>query len=520
MSRRLLLTAEHGFTMAAVMLVMLATTILAAATFAAVGADIPFARESQDRKQAYAAAEAGVEYYLYQLTRDNDFWKTCASAVRADGQPNPVNLKDPGAARRWRTIPRSGGARFSIELLPANGAPQCSTATPELTLLDRGTGSFRIRSTGVSNGVRRSIVTTVRRASFLDYLYFTDYEMVDPLNFADTADAERAVDCVLRRAQRNQDAWCAANTNITFPDWDAIRGPLHTNDDLLTCGSPEFGRAGKTDRIGISGPAPNGWTRGNGCSGSPIFRGVKQHPADQLPVPESNAQLAAAALTGYTFYGQTDITLKSTGLMDVRSYNPNTGALITQTNMALPSNGVIYVEKFGGCSIDPPKRMDYSHGSGCAVLTVRGVYTKSMTLGSSDDILIDGNLTRSGDVVLGLIAQRFVRVKHDVEDTCGDNVGTPTNITIEAAMLALNDSFLLDNWQCGAPLGTLTVNGAIAQRFRGAVGMFSGTTKLRGYTKDYNYDDRLRYRSPPYFLDPVKAAWRVVRNNEQVPAAQ
>jgi Tfp pilus assembly protein PilX len=74
MSRRLQLSAEHGFTMAAVMLVLLATTILAGASFAAVSTDIPFARESQDRKQAYAAAEAGIEYYLYQLTRDNDYW--------------------------------------------------------------------------------------------------------------------------------------------------------------------------------------------------------------------------------------------------------------------------------------------------------------------------------------------------------------------------------------------------------------------------------------------------------------
>ena len=70
MTRRLRIGATDGYTMAAVMLVMLATSILATATFAAVGADLPFARAAQDRKQAYAAAEAGVEYYLYQLTRD------------------------------------------------------------------------------------------------------------------------------------------------------------------------------------------------------------------------------------------------------------------------------------------------------------------------------------------------------------------------------------------------------------------------------------------------------------------
>jgi hypothetical protein len=70
-----------------------------------------------------------------------------------------------------------------------------------------------------------------------------------------------------------------------------------------------------------------------------------------------------------------------------------------------------------------------------------------------------------------------------------------------------------DNWHCGANLGTLTVRGAIAQKFRGAVGRGSS-----GYTKNYSYDTRLRYRSPPKFLDPVQAAWRVQTYNEQVPA--
>jgi len=78
MSRRL--KAEHGFTMTAVILVLLATTILAGATFAAVTTDIPFARESQDRKQAYAAAESGLEYYMFQLSENNDYWTLCDTA--------------------------------------------------------------------------------------------------------------------------------------------------------------------------------------------------------------------------------------------------------------------------------------------------------------------------------------------------------------------------------------------------------------------------------------------------------
>ena len=90
---------------------------------------------------------------------------------------------------------------------------------------------------------------------------------------------------------------------------------------------------------------------------------------------------------------------------------------------------------------------------------------------------------------------------------------------IDAAILALNHSFIADNWFCGNPLGTLTINGAIAQKFRGTVSTFSsGSTVATGYAKSYNYNRALRYREPPYFIAPTESAWKIVRQNEQVPA--
>ena len=522
MSRRLHLSAEHGFTMAAVMLILLATSILGAAAFAAVGTDIPFARDSQDRKQAYAAAEAGIEYYLYQLTRDNDYWTNCADVEDpGDGEPSPVNLEDPGAHRTWRTLTNTE-AKFSIELLPAEGSDDCVKGEEE-SMLNENSGAFRIRATGMSRGVKRSIVTTLRRTSFLDYLYFTDYEASDPNSFASTDDQNRArTYCVQYRAIRNQTDWCRDNVNITFPSWDAIRGPLHTNDDLLTCGSPDFGRQGEEDVIEVHGPAPGGYTRstGSGCSGSPDFYGPVRQPAEHLPVPTSNTALLQAADPAYVFMGKTEITFNGTSNMVVRTFP---GGVATDTTMPLPQNGVIYVRKNGACTLQAPRQIDYNVNGEwrCAIAVVRGTYPKSMTIGSEDDVLVDGDLLgNANNPVLGLIANRFVRVKHDVSGACGDNVNARNNYRIEAAMLALKDSFVVDNYQCGAPLGTLTVFGAIAQKFRGPVGTFSGTNLNSGYAKDYNYNDALRYRSPPYFLDPMQAAWRVIRANEQVPAAK
>ena len=147
-----------------------------------------------------------------------------------------------------------------------------------------------------------------------------------------------------------------------------------------------------------------------------------------------------------------------------------------------------------------------------------------MTIGSASDIVVAGNLERVGDTVMGLVAQNFVRVKHGVrscpQPSNPDRCETFPNMKIQAAILTLQHSFIVDNYDQGATLGALTVDGAIAQKFRGPVGTFNPDTgnASTGYTKDYNYDSRLRYRSPPFFLDPISAAWRIIRANEQVPA--
>ena len=84
---------------------------------------------------------------------------------------------------------------------------------------------------------------------------------------------------------------------------------------------------------------------------------------------------------------------------------------------------------------------------------------------------------------------------------------------IYAAILAVNHSFIVDNYGCGAKLGTLNIFGAIAQVYRGPVGTGGGGGGT-GYLKNYVYDDRLAYSEPPYFLSPTSTAWYVARDTE------
>jgi len=217
--------------------------------------------------------------------------------------------------------------------------------------------------------------------------------------------------------------------------------------------------------------------------------------------------------------------------------DPTFNTFKTQNNIPQPANAVIYVKSGGVCTTKTPRAADYLETNTCGNVYVSGTYTQSMTITAENDIIVkpttnnsvsapktnDADLVHDAnhDAVLGLIANNFVRVAHPCSnDTNVNTTNQPLvkSMKIQAAILSLQHSFILDNHDCGTPLGTLTIEGVIAQKYRGTVSTHSNGVVQSGYLKDYNYDDRLRYRSPPYFLNPVDAAWKVVKVTEQVPA--
>jgi hypothetical protein len=151
-------------------------------------------------------------------------------------------------------------------------------------------------------------------------------------------------------------------------------------------------------------------------------------------------------------------------------------------------------------------------------VNVSGTLKGQLTIASQDDIVITGNLVYSqypgGSDVLGLVADNDVAVIH------ASGADVTNDLTIDAAIMSLNHSFYVQNWSRGSPLGTLTVNGVIAQKFRGPVGTFSGSGGIinTGYAKAYSYDTRLKYLTPPYFLNPLQSAWVRLSFGELKPA--
>jgi type II secretory pathway pseudopilin PulG len=535
------LSEQDGFTMIVVLGVLMVISLLSVGAYAAVNSDQRTSGYNNDQKEAYAAAEAGLDWYLAQLRTDSNYWTRCTSVPNISGNPAPVS--DPywgtGAdprAGKWRSIPGSKG-QYVVELLPApaasftppSSAPTaCSTADPSGTMIDKRTGTMTIRVDGKAGTVKRSIVATLRRKGFLDYLYLSEFETTAPLLYTTAADQTRAAaGCAKPYASRSaaDKGWC---TTIQFAPQDSVAGPFHSADSICVKNSPTFGRVDSNnkplgDALELEPTTAAPAVRDCG-SASPKWNGTLVTTADPISLPPDNSALAANVTPNYMFQGKTWIQLNSDGTMLVT--NKTMG--FWKKSMSQPTNGVIYVDN-ASCGTNYDVNNPYGDDEGCGDAYVWGTYTQNLTIGAAKDVVVADDLLKSStnDVLMGLIANGFVRVYHKVA-TCGGSETTPNwnptspnppepgynqNIEIDAAILALNNSFLVDQWACGNQLGTLTVKGAIAQNYRGPV----GTSGATGYIKNYQYDDRFRFRAPPRFLDPTKAGWNVIRQVEQSP---
>ena len=223
-------------------------------------------------------------------------------------------------------------------------------------------------------------------------------------------------------------------------------------------------------------------------------------------MPDSNSALADAANLNY--YGTTNIVLNG-NTMTVTTRNAAGTADVGPTDVTIPDNAVIYVHNAAnGCSRTdlPTNPGSYDTRDGCANVFISGNYSKDITIGSDKDIIVRGDVTRTrfagvpADVEMGLIATSYVRVMHGTSGGANVAAYTMQDVTIEAAIMSVQHSFIVDNWNEGARLGTLTVFGAIAQKFRGPV----GTSTPTGYTKSY------KLRRPHALPQPAVLPGRVV----------
>lgn len=502
--------------------VMFVTSLLLVVAYTAVTGDTKLSRNEIVQKEAYYAAIAGVQEYEYQLQSNPDYWQTCktpASSVPEDTEVTKENEYN---------------GHYEIKLLTAStsSTKECSTSNPFGTMIQSGgalANTFRIESIGHAGTDESALIATFHVVGFLNYVYFTQYEVVDP-----TLLGESTTECEKYYAER--EAKRANCETITFAKEDSVNGPMHTDDAAqVTCSKElNFGREGHNDAIEINGGT---WPS---CSKSsePTYNNTekKYTKGEELVAPQSDTSLLAYVEEENKFTGVTHLVLNGiTKKITAKYYVEEKGVeKEVEKTIAWPKNGLIYVQMGKSCGYtylqsESDNSTEKEKETECGTVYVSGSYSEPLTIAAQNNVIINGNIyptsvegklggEPSGTTTLGLIATEYIRIYHPVKEEkgrCGENEkGSLENPWIYAAILSTSHSFLVDNPECGKHLGELNIYGAIAQKFRGVVGTTGGT----GYDKNYIYDERLATDEPPYFLSPLNAGWQVER--EIAPTAE
>lgn len=349
----------------------------------------------------------------------------------------------------WGNAQNTGGGSYSVTIT-------------DLGIIG-GSGTvrrYRVTSTGTYENMHRLLTNYVQVDNYARYLWFTDSESFD-------------------------------GTNVWFWSQDHLDGPTHTNGHFNICGDPVFeGEVRSVDdyiRFFNDGHNVNLEQLTNPPHDNPDFQQGVDFGVEPITMPNQALNLrSAASSAGLWLRGSSSVVLNSDGTMNVTNSRNNWN----NRNMPLPANGALFVNS----------------GS----LTISGTLNGRLTVGASSDIILPTNIVYAdnprtnpnSDDVLGMIAERDVVILDHA----------PANLAIDGCIMALDTSFMMENWWQGPPKGTLTVYGGIIQEERGPVGTFNGSTgqKISGYSKDYSYDTRLLSNPPPFMPttgDYITLSW-------------
>lgn len=305
----------------------------------------------------------------------------------------------------------------------------------------------------------RELVVWVEQESFAKYAFFSD--------------SEKRPDGTI--------IWMLAR--------DSITGPCHTNGYYSISGIPRFSStvtsANTSDSYynanyrrysqgghyyydpsyfyhyagGYSGYNPD---KPMALLGSRSFSFQGGQPRIALPTDAGRV----ASQANYTFNSNVAVTFNQDGTMTVNDGASNTTISTQEATIQVNGNA-----------------------------DVQGTLAGRTTIGCTGDMNIVSDIVYKDKTqdVLGLIAQGTIYIK--------TNPNIQRDLEIDAALMALNSSVIVQDYDEGIPRGTLRLFGGIIQRYRGAVGTFNTISNQvsTGYSKEYVYDQKLLNKPPLNF---------------------
>ncbi len=592
---------ETGAALVVVLALSITMLILLTAALSFSISGVKVAHKDSDQTAALAAAYAGIDEYTSRLSNDSLYQRygnKLAPFTIATGSAGTVTLppaaeENPafgvGPEGTWAPIAGTDGrASFRYEVDNSQYS---------------GKGTLRVRSTGRVGNETQSVVADLKQTGFIDYLYFSNYEIMDPV-LSDTRCTEASGWAAFKSSGNvKHGPYC---TEIQFGDADVLDGKVHSNDIIRVCGAT-FKRAVTTSSP-ITSPEyvkPSGCT--SGTFSDPLNSGGKIPRVPSMNMPPTNADMDKEARVdldtqvprpGCMYTGPTSITFNADGTVTVvspwtRFTRPSLTAGISSRNDAEcgdiddlhtsagatftpPAQNLLFVQEVSRDSTNPnywappvwvpgswwsPGHWtsgDVPSGFTCSDsgtkdegwtfkkpssgptiayptsgertpdassnaypaykctagdAFVKGTVNGQFTVASSNYVYITGDLVYNDPAVdvMGIVGNSAVWVWNPMNRW--DSPLLSKNRTIDGAILSVQHTFQVQNYSVGGDRGTLTVVGAIAQKFRGTVGRGSN-----GYDKDYIYDPRLFSVSPPKFLLPTSTTYGVTKYALVAPA--
>lgn len=263
--------------------------------------------------------------------------------------------------------------------------------------------------------------------------------------------------------------------NVFWITGDTVWGRVHSNGNLHVNGRPVFYE--KVTTAKRFDPKP-----GTGTNRA-IFKQGYETGVASIDFPNDLSALVAASATGGVKYtGDIWVTLSA------GTAGNNDGMALIKTSSSDPTADTVYLTggSFNG--------VIYASGN----VRVQGTVDGRVTIAAGNRLYIDDNIryernprTTQSDDLLGLVAESDILVS--------DNAANNNHCEIDACIFSRDGSFKAENYNTRPVSGELRILGSIVQDTRGAVGTFSGSTLMSGFSKRYRYDDRL---ADPAFRPP------------------
>jgi hypothetical protein len=374
---------DGGYALVTVIGSMFALTVLAMAALGAALGGLPQSKAAQADAAAMAAAQAGVADLTTQVNLCRDYWVNPSACA-------PVDFAAPDADG-WRAVQGSDpvqNARYRIKYVVTPEAVPGGGTTVQNGLI-RVEVAGRVDAKDRPAGVQRRVTVDLRQPGFLQYIYYSDFEAVDPAILAAVYPERRYDKYVLpvknadgtttyteftdvsmsgisvTQAQacnrywygpggptdtrttpsetfkgtsggKNYTATLTRPCDLKFAGTDVVNGPLHTNDAILleqgvTFASPTTHTSWRNPPGTTPPPAEDdssvNWFRQVTLGAQPSTSGYRPRYKAPVTMPWRQSDTRTAAGRGCLYTGPTSVEFLSTGRIKVHSpYSRNLSA--------------------------------------------------------------------------------------------------------------------------------------------------------------------------------------------------